>query len=208
METEALPLEKTPCIWTQKQIFWSCVIGGYLCGCYQIGQNYKALGRPDLAKKSIWAGAISTLLVTICAILFFPEKGFKPYLFFTSLTQGMLIGSYLIYEHYKAFYNKKMLLQCLCVLPFAPLLILAPQYLPEKFLAFTSTAVSSVVVIATINASFAKTHQEHHLKELMERGIKKNSIGKLFGVAFLSLSIHAALAFLMAVTMALTGLLD
>jgi hypothetical protein len=208
MESEALPLVKTPRIWTQKQIFWSSVIGGYLCGCYQIGQNYKALGRPDLAEKSYWAGAISTLLVTFCGILFFPDEGVKTHLFFASLAQGMLIYSYLIYEHYKAFYNKKMLLQCLCVLPFAALTIMAPQYLPAKWLAFTCTAVSSVVIIATLNASFAKTNQEHHLNELIERGIKKNSIGKLFGVAFLSLAIHAALAFSIVIIAYLTGLIE
>lgn len=175
-----------PRVWRNKHLYFGTLLGGYICGFYLLGENYKALGYPQLARKAIIAGLVSTF-VTLGVIYFLPLDS-NPYdSFLVMTTQGLLVIAYLLFEHSKVledqvFTWKTSLTFAICV----AVVLTSPLYLPKQFMASIPSIMGPIVQIALID-SFARLVQEQHIKKLMENGSKKNSIRRLLKITFFSL---------------------
>lgn len=181
-------------VWSSNQIFWGTFFGSYLCGFYLLSQNYKTLGYPQIAKKAIF-GAISSGLIIISAYLFMSEALFEKIGFFLILGQGILAGGYLSYEHNKSFLNRNCYIQAMIFVPLLSFAVLTiPFYVSERLIAEIPMIMMFILPPALISG-FAASHQEVHIKALMEEGTKKNSIGKLMGIALLAVLIQLGIVF-------------
>lgn len=165
------------------QIYWATSFGGYLCGFYLLSQNYKALGYPQLSKKTLMTGVISTL-IALLIFFFISDDDFKRSLLLVNVLQGLFCGSYFFYEYYKNFYDlnrlKEFLIACLVISLGA---VAAFIYLPKM-------DIPSIIIPITqggILQSLAKQCQEDSIKELRQRGNKKYAFFRLCGVILLSI---------------------
>ena len=154
--------------------------------------NYKALGYLQLAKKTFIAGIVGSFIFMV-AFIFTPVdtmKRFTPFLTFLILTQCIVVGGYIRGEHYKSFYNTNYLKKALIFLPILALMILTiPFYLSETLLAFIPRFYYKLIPAFCIQ-SLVQLQQDEQVKILIEKGIRKGSIGRLFGIIFLALLVQ------------------
>ena len=177
-------------VWSSNQIFWGAVFGNYLAGFYFLSENYKALGYPLLAKKTILAVIFSGLIVFPIYILL-PDELKSRLSFFLFFAEGLFLSGYLINEQSKALftksYNLQLFLSCLLIVATA---IILPFYLPNEWLIFASSWWMIVLNRAMITLNFARNFQEIHIKQLTENGSKKNSFFRFIGVTRVAMALQ------------------
>ncbi|MBS0629390.1 MAG: hypothetical protein JSS30_04095 [Verrucomicrobia bacterium] len=190
---EILESENQATIATFKQTLWASLLGSYLGGFYLVGENYKAMGYPQLAKKARWTGLIGTILASIMISPFaiFKEDYVKGFALFVVVIQGLLSSIFLYYLHFKTIHNWKKLKECLISVPLVLALIPLPFILPEKFMTHIP-GFMAMMIPGLLVSQFVKSYQEQHLQET---GRKKISNGKLFGSMLLALVLNIAIAF-------------
>lgn len=177
---------KLPRVWRHHHLYFGTFLGGYVCGFYLLSENYKALGYPQLAKKAVLTGLVSTFIAL--ALTFFLPLDSKPFAFLLILTtQSLLALGYLYYEHYMTIcnWNRSKEVFIAFAIGLAALLT-TPMYLSKQFMASIPRMMGPLLQIVFIDA-FARLLQEEQIKELMKNGSKKNSFRRLLGITFLSL---------------------
>lgn len=167
-------------IWNSNQIFIGALFGSFLCGFYLLGQNYKALGHPQLAKKALVA-VIASSAILFSTVMLLPDEVGARFGFFLMMIEGLLLGSYLTYEHFKSFYNQNYLTNLLIAIPCIIIAGLSIGYfLPENWIAFTTKPWLIGLSQALIAQGFFQSYQQNHVKELADS--KKGSFLKLGGI--------------------------
>jgi len=202
---ETVIAEKPLNIVTFKQTIWFSLLGGYLGGFYLISLNYKAMGYPQLAKKALRTGLISTILLFIfmAFLSVFADQWTKPFLTIGALAQGLVGMVYLMHEHYKTVDNHNRWKECLVALCLVVPVMLAPFYLPTKLIDYIP-AYMSILLPALVVSQFVKSQQEIHLKE---SGLQKIPKRKLLGSMLIALVLTIAIAFAIGFTIALIAYL-
>jgi hypothetical protein len=192
VEATMMPAEKRRKVWNANQIFWAAGFGSVLAGLYLVSENYKALGYPQLAKKTLLTGFISTII--LMTLLFFTsEESISHFAPFLVATQCVVAGGYVIWEHYKLFYNKNFSKQLFVYLPLLALMILTlPFYLPKTWTANIPHFFLAMIPALCIQ-SLAQFLQSGNVKSLIEKGSKKGSTGRLLGIISLTLLIQLCL---------------
>jgi hypothetical protein len=186
MEAKVIAIDQQPKVLTHKQILWATLLGGYLCGFYLIGQNYKAMGYSQLAKKALFGAIIVSLAIFIIPSFFLSEELLKRFSVFLNITQGLLTMTYLQYAHEKVLHNRNLTKEIFFVPLLAIAFLTAPFYLSEEIQHYISNASSFLFAFipAAIADQFARSWQEPHIQELQQQGSVKYSNLRVFGIAF------------------------
>lgn len=186
MESEVVLVkaDQHPRVWTSWQIFFGTLFGGFLGGCFLMRENYKAMEQAALSKKTLIAGILSTLLFFI-PIVFLPEVLLDRILISLDMTIPFLCGCYILYEHYKAVHDWKLLKQTIiAAIIIPPIFIVVPLFLPEELLSLPRSLI--FIMQALIIQGLAKSLQEKPIKELIVSGSKKYSNWRLFLITLIS----------------------
>ncbi|MCE2983790.1 MAG: hypothetical protein LW832_09525 [Parachlamydia sp.] len=169
------------------------VFGGALAGFYLLSKNYSAMGHELLAKKTLRAGFTSFLFFLLC-LAYTPDMATDHSIPFLLLAQPLLGGSYILFEHYKVFYQKNFIKKILAyLLPTLSFLFIAPFYIPAEWIAQLPTT-SQILMPAGIILSFYYSLQWEHLKNKIKGN--KGSNWKLFGIALMGIILQLSIAFI------------
>jgi uncharacterized membrane protein YdcZ (DUF606 family) len=196
MEDKAITMsaEQQLRVWSSMQIFWATIFAGIFGGFYLLSENYKALGYPQLAKKTFFAGLICSCIL-FTTFFFIPEASLLHFAPFLIMAQCIIAMAYIRGEHVKSFYNHFSKYH-LIYLPVIILIILAlPFYLSETL---TEKIPSFIIpmIPALCTQSLAQINQDKYVKILMEKGNKKGSLGRFFGIISLSLLFQLSIVFI------------
>lgn len=202
---ETIAAEKPLNIVTFKQSLWSSLLGGYLGGFYLVSLNYKAMGYPQLAKKAVRTGLISTIVLFIFMtfLSIFADQWTKPFLTLGALAQGLVGMVYLMHEHYKTVDNHNRWKECFFALCLVVPVMLAPFYLPSNLIDHIPVYMS-ILIPAFVVSQFVKSQQEMHLEDT---GLQKIAKRKLLGSMLIALILTIAMALAIGFTIALIAYL-
>ncbi|MCE2983127.1 MAG: hypothetical protein LW832_06130 [Parachlamydia sp.] len=187
MESILLPSKK---YWSSIQVGMAGALGGLLAGFYLFSENYRSLGYPQLAKKTLITWAVSFFIILI-AITVFDER----YSLFFFIGQAIAAGSYVFYEHSKIIDGRQSKKELCIALPiFFQLLTVGALTIPQIYVAHTPGFVYALIPLVTMQSLYQYLQWPYLQEPLRDRKAKGSNL-KLFGIIIGAMLIQLGLIF-------------